>query len=95
MLSRYQIICIRRSDRVNHDRRIRAIGGVNADGSRWQVSEEAAILGIEAGRWHFYLSEAGQQVEVIVATSRYGNKYLKAADDALHPDRLLALPDCR
>ncbi len=96
MSSRYRIHCVGRSDRLNHDRRIRIIGGVNADGARWTVSEAAAIAGIESGQWSFYMPRAGHQVEIVVATSKYGNKYLKAADDdGLHPDGLLALPECR
>ncbi len=79
---------------MNHDRRLRGIGGVNPDGSRWRISEAAAIAGIEAGRWRFYVSRAGQDVDIVIATSRYGSKYLKAAEDGLHPDRLLALPEC-
>lgn len=96
MPSRYQIYCIKRSDSFNHHRRIRSIGGINPDGSRWRISEETAIAGIESGRWRFYVSRAGHDVEIIVATSKYGGKYIKtAADGGLHPDGLLALPECR
>jgi hypothetical protein len=95
MPSRHQIHCVQRSDLMNHDRRIRQIGGVNADGSRWLISEAAAIAGIEEGRWGFYISETGQVREVVVATSLYGGKYIKAEDDGLHPDGLLSLPECR
>lgn len=95
MSSRYQICCVKRSDLGNHDRRIRSIGGVNPDGSRWTISEETAIAGIESGQWNFYVSLAGQAIEVIVVKSRHGGKYIKAAEDRLHPDSLLALPDCR
>ena len=95
-IPRYQIECVGRSDRLNHDRRLRLIGGVNADGARWQISEQAAIDGLEAGRWRFYLARAGHDVEIVVAVSKYGNKYLKAADDdGLHPEGLLTLPECR
>jgi hypothetical protein len=94
MPSHHQICCVQRSDRMNHDRRIRRIGGVNPDGSRWLISEAAAIAGIEEGRWNFYISGAGQVREVVVATSRYGGRYIKAEDDGLHPDGLLALPEC-
>ena len=92
---RYPIGHIRRSELGNHDRRIRGVGGVNRDGSRWSIGERAAIAGIEAGRWAFYAMRHGQPVDIVVATSRHGNKYLKAADDGLHPDTLLALPECR
>lgn len=95
-IPRYQVHCIDRSDRLNHDRRIRHIGGVNLDGARWWITEAAAIAGIETGRWSFYISRTGYDVEIVVATSRYGNKYIKAADDdGLHPEGLLALGDCR
>jgi len=95
MPSRHQIQCIRRSKFLNHDRRIRGIGGVNPDGSRWAINEAAAIAGIEAGRWHFFVSRAGHPIDIVVAVSRHGGKYLKAADDGLHPETLLALPECR
>jgi uncharacterized protein DUF3892 len=95
-IRRYRIHCVDRSDRLNHDRRIRYIGGVNPDGARWRISEAAAIAGIETGRWSFYISYAGHDVEIVVATSRYGNQYIKsAADEGLHPERLLALGACR
>ena len=94
MPPRYRIHCIKRSDRLNHDRRIRSFGGVNPDGARWSIREAALIAGIEEGRWQFYVTRDGAEVELVVATSRYGNKYVKAADDNLHPDTLLALPEC-
>jgi hypothetical protein len=96
MPSRYQIYCIERSDSFNHHRRIRGIGGINPDGSRWKISEETAIAGIESGQWRFYVSRAGHEIDIVVATSKYGSKYIKTADDGgLHPDGLLALPECR
>ena len=95
MPRRYLIHCISRSDRLNHDRRIRGVGGVNPDGAHWRLSEAAAIAAIEAGSWSFYLAVDGREVAVVVAVSKYGSKYLKGAGDALHPDSLLALPECR
>ena len=96
MPPRYQICCVARSDRLNHDRRLRLVGGVNPDGARWQITEAAAIAGIEAERWSFYVSEAGRDIPVVIATSRYGHKYLKTtADTGLHPEGLLVLPECR
>jgi len=94
MPPRYRITCIKRSDRLNHDRRIRSFGGVNPDGAPWTISEAALIAGIEEGRWQFYVALNGADVELVVATSRYGNKYVKALDDNLHPETLLALPEC-
>jgi len=94
MTSRYQICCVTQSDRLNHHERIRTIGGINADGSRWTISHRDAIEGIEAGQWSFFIAHAGRQSEIVVAVSKYGPKYLKAAEDKLHPASLLGLPDC-
>jgi hypothetical protein len=91
---RYLIHCVIRSDLLNHDRRLRGIGGVNPDGAHWRISEPEAIAAIEAGRWSFHVDRNGQAQPVIVAVSRYGSKYLKSPGDRLQPDSLLALPDC-
>jgi len=93
--ARFQISFINRTDRLNHDRRIRGIGGVNRDGARWTISEEGAIAAIEAGDWSFYVDHGGHDLAVIVAVSKYGSKYLKSVEDGLNPDSLLALPECR
>jgi hypothetical protein len=92
--ARYLICCVTRTDRLNHDRRIRRIGGVNPDGAHWQISEAEAIAAIETDRWHFYVREEGSDLPVVVAVSKYGSKYLKGSTDGLHPESLLALPEC-
>jgi hypothetical protein len=91
---RYLIHCVTRSDRLNHDRRLRGIGGVNPDGAHWRISEAEAIAAIEAGRWSFYVKAGDRDRAIMVAVSKYGSKYLKGAGDALHPESLLALPEC-
>lgn len=94
MAGRYLICCVSRSDLLNHDRRIRAVGGVNPDGAHWKISEAEAIDAIETGRWSFYVAPEGRKLAVVVAVSKYGSKYLKGIDDPLHPESLLALPEC-
>jgi len=61
---------------------------------RWKISQERAIQGIESGEWSFYVSRGGRTVDVIVATSRYGHKYIKTVADGEQPDNLLSLPEC-
>ena len=92
MPTRHQICCVAKTAFMNHHQRLRLIGGVNADGAWWKMPEADAIAGIEAGRWSFFI--AGER-EVVVAISRYATKYLKTAADALQPESLLALPECR
>ncbi|MFI2859364.1 DUF3892 domain-containing protein [Paenibacillus sp. JSM ZJ436] len=43
MASRHQILCIIKSDRYNPHERITHIGGKNADGARWHITQENAI----------------------------------------------------
>jgi hypothetical protein len=88
------IHCVIRSDLLNHDRRLRGIGGVTPDGAHWRLNEADAIAAIEAGRWSFSLISRGRELPVAVAVSKYGSKYLKCPGDGLHPDSLLALPEC-
>lgn len=94
MASRHEVKCINKTDRYNAHERIRAIGGVNPDGTNWKLSQEEAINGIEAGKWSFYVAAKGQWVNVIVAISRFGNKYLKTEADGEQPNNLLSLYEC-
>ncbi len=94
MSARHEVRCINKTDRYNPHERISHIGGVNPDGARWKVTQERAIQGIENREWEFYVSQGGRTVDVIVATSRYGHKYLKTVADGEQPDNLLSLPEC-
>lgn len=91
----YEILCITKSDRFNPHERITHIGGRNNDGTAWRITQQDAIVGIESDKWGFYVNRGGNVVRVIVATSRYGHKYLKTEADGEQPDNLLSLPECR
>jgi hypothetical protein len=89
-----QIHCINKTPRLDPHDRIRGVGGFNADGTRWWLSQPDAIAGVEQGKWRFYVSVQGNSVWVIVAVSARGNKYLKTENDGEQPNNLLSLPEC-
>lgn len=90
-----QIRCINKTDRMDPAERIKAVGGVNGDGSRWKLSLDDAIRGVESGKYRFYVERpAGHRVWVVVAKSASGRKYLKTENDGEQPNNLLSLPEC-
>lgn len=95
MADRHEILCVKKSDRMNAHERITNIGGRNGDGGAWSLTQQEAIIGIENGKWTFFVSRDGRTVNVIVSISRFGHKYLKTENDGEQPDNLLSLPECR
>ncbi len=95
MASSHEVLCVHKTDRTNPHDRITHIGGRNGDGTAWKITQEEAIAGIESGKWSFHVSRGGRTVDVIVAVSRWHNKYIKTEADGEQPDNLLSLPECR
>ena len=88
------IRCVVRTDRTNAHERIHSVGGVKPDGSRWKLTHDKVISYIQDGTYVFYIEKpGGHRLDVIVATSAYGN-YLKTIADREQPDKLLSLPTC-
>lgn len=96
MAATHEITCINKSDRPNPHERITHVGGSSGGegGGAWKLTQEAAIQGIESGKWSFFVTHGGRRVNVIVAVSRFGNKYLKTEADGEQPNNLLSLPEC-
>jgi hypothetical protein len=88
-----RIECINKRERQSPHERIKRVGGRNPDGTRWWLTLDEAIEGIEAGRYAFYVQVEGRTVKVRVAEHR-GSHYLKTEADDYSPDNLLALPEC-
>ncbi len=94
MPTRLQIRCINKEDRYNPHERIINVGGMNANGTRFKISQQRAIQYIEAREFDFYVNVNNREVDVIVSKSSAGNKYIKTTADGDSPNNLLSLPEC-
>ncbi|MGY4537410.1 hypothetical protein ACVW0P_001829 [Mucilaginibacter sp. UYNi724] len=94
MATRHKVSCIsKRGSHYDAHERISHIGGINADNTRWRLSEDDAIKSIENKKYEFYVSVNGRSVDVIVATHN-NRKYLKTESDGYSPNNLLNLNEC-
>jgi hypothetical protein len=89
-----RIDCIEKAERNDPTTSIQSIGGKNADGTRWRVSQQDAIQRIKSGTNEFFVQQGSRAVKVIVATSRHNNEYIKTAADDYEPNNLLSLQSC-
>ena len=89
-----QISCINKSDRMNPHERIKYVGGLNEDKTRWKLSLDAAVAAAKASKYRFWVVADGKSVWVDVHTSAAGHEYLKTDADGEQPNNLLSLPEC-
>lgn len=86
---------MKKTDRKNAHERIRALGGVGPDRTRWTHTQEQAIRNIQGGIYNYYVEQpTGHRVKVIIGKSAAGNEYLKTENDGEQPNNLLSLPEC-
>lgn len=90
-----RIDCINKTPRFDPHDRIEFVGGANADGTRWKITQPKAIEYLETREHTFFTPVNGQRANVIVATTQRGNKYIKTTADGEQPNNLLSLPECR
>ena len=93
MATDVQIQCINKTDRYNPHERIRNVGGIKNDGTRWKLGEDAAIAGMKAGQWTFYTMVSGRRANVRIGI-HLGHEYLTTEPDGQQPNNLLSLPEC-
>jgi hypothetical protein len=94
MADQVQVSC-HKPDNADADRRIQGIGGVNPNGTRWYLSIDDAIKGIQDGKWDFYVDVQGRRVRVIIGKhTQTGRLYLTTEGDGFPPNNLLKLPVC-
>ena len=71
---------------------IASIAVTHEDGTKWEIDHTDAIIGVETGKWSFYIkTKSGNRADVFVGTSPYGHKYLKTEMDKDEPGTLLKL----
>lgn len=87
---KYEIKCINKTNRLSIHERIVSVGG---DG--WKMTQQEAISKIESNSCSFFVTRGGNTVDVIVAVSTNGNKYIKTTSDGELPNNLLSLPECK
>jgi Protein of unknown function (DUF3892) len=86
MAFKVEISCITKANRTDPHERISYVGGVNDNNSRWILSLDQAIAGIETDKYTFWTRGGGRIADVIIATHN-GNKYLKTVADGIQPDK--------
>lgn len=73
--------------------RIRVVGGVRPDGTRWRMHVDDAVDAIRRGD-RFYVEEpVGDPVDVVTSHTAEGRVYLRTTADGDVPNNLLALPE--
>lgn len=93
MIHRNEITCVVKDEIKNPYEKILSVGG-SIQNVRWEKTLEEVVKDIEAEQCVYFVSRFGCEVEVVVGTGHYGNKYIKTKSDTDTPANLLSLPEC-
>ena len=77
----FEVSCIHRRSQKGPDRRLKAIGGVHRDGSRWTRTAGEAIAATQDGAV-FFIREPGIGAHELMVVNREPRHYLRARGDA-------------
>lgn len=89
----HQITCITKPDRESHHEAIQRVGGIEENGSRFNISREQCYNYIKGGQtFHVKVDRYDVRVE---AYESHGGKYIRTTPDATKKDNLLSLPPCQ
>ena len=66
-----QIQCAK-CDNANPHQRVRYVGGMNPDGTRWKMSEDEAVTGMKEGKLRFWTSRRQKIARVSSCASCFG-----------------------
>ncbi len=89
-----RITCINKKPRRDTTRAIQSFGGLTSDRRNWRLTLAEAIAEVESGHRFYVEQPQGDRVEVVVAVSTRGHKYLKTVADGDEPNNLLSLTEC-
>jgi hypothetical protein len=88
----HQITCITKPDRESHHEAIQRVGGIEQNGSRFNITRIECYDYIKAG--HTFHVKVGHYDVKVEAYERNGGKFIKTYPDATKKDNLLSLPPC-
>jgi hypothetical protein len=88
-----EVSCIRRPSKEDADKRLKAVGGVHRDGSRWELTLDEALEAMAQGTIFFIRAPEAGAAE-LAAAGRPPRRYLRSRPDPSRWNNLSGLPGC-
>jgi hypothetical protein len=89
----HRITCITKPDRENTHEAIQRVGGIQNNGTSFNITREETYDYIKAGH-AFHVVVGRDDVSVIAYQINGVGKYIRTTPDATKKDNLLSLPAC-